>query len=80
MPRTVREARQWSRSFGRSRFLGKELGRVFNSYDEQRADIQRQLDEVKQAQGSVYGARDILLDLRERIDRMVRQRLSGVGG
>jgi DNA repair exonuclease SbcCD ATPase subunit len=57
----------------------KELDRVFNSYDEQRADIQRQLDEVKQAQGSVYGARDILLDLRERIDRMERQRLSGVG-
>lgn len=57
----------------------KELDRVFNSYDEQRADIQRQLDEVKQAQGSVYGARDILLDLRERIDRMERQRLSAAG-
>ena len=54
----------------------KELDRVFNSYDEQRADIQRQLDEVKQAQGSVYGARDILLDLRERIDRIERQRLA----
>jgi hypothetical protein len=57
----------------------KELDRVFNSYDEQRADIQRQLDEVKQAQGSVYGARDILLDLRERIDRIERQRLSAAG-
>ena len=57
----------------------KELDRVFNSYDQQRADIQRQLDEVKQAQGSVYGARDILLDLRERIDRIERQRLSQAG-
>ncbi|WP_245423061.1 hypothetical protein [Neorhizobium huautlense] len=57
----------------------KELDRVFNSYDEQRSDIRRQLDEVKQAQGSVYGARDILLDLRERIDRMERQRLLAAG-
>ncbi len=57
----------------------KELDRVFNSYDEQRADIQRQLDEVKQAQGSVYGARVILLDPRERIDRMERQQVSAAG-
>ncbi|MDR6818516.1 hypothetical protein J2X76_003693 [Neorhizobium sp. 2083] len=54
----------------------KELDRVFNSYDQQKTDMQRQIDEVKQAQGNVYGARDILLDLRERIDRIERQRLS----
>ena len=30
------------------------------------ANIQRQLDDVKQAQGNVYGAGDALFDLRER--------------
>lgn len=54
----------------------EELDRVFGSYDQRFIDQQRQIDEVKTAQGSVYGARDILLDLRERIDRMERQRLS----
>lgn len=54
----------------------EELDRVFGSYDQRFVDQQRQIDEVKTAQGSVYGARDILLDLRERIDRMERQRLS----
>ncbi len=53
-----------------------ELDRVFESYNQQFKDQQRQIDEVKTAQGSVYGARDILLDLRERIDRMERQRLT----
>lgn len=54
----------------------EELDRVFGAYDQRFSDQQRQIDEVKQAQGSVYGARDILLDLRERIDRMERQRIS----
>ncbi len=54
----------------------EELDRVWASYDQRFIDQQRQLDDVKQAQGSVYGQRDILLDLRERIDRMERQRLS----
>lgn len=54
----------------------EELDRVWSSYDQRFIDQQRQLDDVKQAQGSVYGQRDILLDLRERIDRMERQRLS----
>lgn len=53
-----------------------ELTRVWDNYDQRFTDQQRQIDEVKQAQGSVYGQRDILLDLRERIDRMERQRLS----
>jgi len=53
-----------------------ELDRVFESYNQQFRDQQRQIDEVKTAQGSVYGTRDILLDLRERIDRMERQRLA----
>lgn len=58
----------------------EELHRVFGSYDQRFIDQQRQIDEVKTAQGSVYGARDILLDLRERIDRMERQRLSASQG
>jgi hypothetical protein len=57
----------------------EELDRVFSSYDQRFLDQQRQLDDVKQAQGNVYGARDILLDLRERIDRIERQRLSSSG-
>ncbi|WP_439604159.1 hypothetical protein, partial [Shinella sp.] len=53
-----------------------ELERVWAGFDQRFADHQRQLDDVKQAQGAVYGARDVLLDLRERIDRMERQRLN----
>lgn len=54
-----------------------ELERVWAGFDQRFTDHQRQLDDVKQAQGSVYGARDVLLDLRERVDRMERQKLSG---
>lgn len=53
-----------------------ELTRVWDNYDQRFTDQQRQIDEVKQAQGSVYGQRDVILDLRERLDRMERQRLS----
>lgn len=53
-----------------------EHERVWSSYDQRFIDQQRQIDEVKQAQGSVYGQRDIILDLRERLDRIERQRLS----
>lgn len=52
-----------------------ELERVWQSFDQRFSDHQRQLDDVKQAQGSVYGQRDIILDLRERLDRVERQRL-----
>ncbi|MQY48178.1 hypothetical protein GAO09_19265 [Rhizobiales bacterium RZME27] len=53
-----------------------ELERVWSAYDQRLADHQRQLDESKQAAGSVYGARDVILDLRERLDRVERQRLT----
>lgn len=53
-----------------------ELDRVFQAYNQQFQDQQRQIDEVKQAQGSVYGQRDVILDLRERMERMERQRLA----
>lgn len=52
-----------------------EHERVWANYTSQDEGLQRQLDEMKQAQGSVYGQRDIILDLRERLDRMERSRL-----
>lgn len=54
-----------------------ELTRVFSGYDQRFADMQRQLDEQKQQAGSVYGVRDILLDLRQRMDRVERERIAG---
>ena len=54
-----------------------EHERVWANYDQRFADQQRQLDEIKQAQGNVYGARDFLLDTRERLDRLERQRIGG---
>ena len=58
----------------------EELDRVWASYDQRFADQQRQLDDLKTAQGSVYGQRDFMLDLRERLDRVERQRLSAAQG
>lgn len=52
-----------------------EHERVWQNYTNKDEDLQRQVDEVKQAQGSVYGARDVILDLRERLDRVERQRV-----
>jgi len=53
-----------------------EHERVWQNYDQRFADQQRQIDEVKQAQNSVYGARDVLMDMRERLDRLEQQRRS----
>ncbi|MGV1801584.1 hypothetical protein GN325_20485 [Agrobacterium vitis] len=53
-----------------------EHERVWKNGEDRVADLQRQVDELKQAQGNVYGARDFLLDLRERLDRVERQRPS----
>jgi len=58
----------------------EELVRVWDNYDQRFTDQQRQIDEVKTAQGSVYGQRDVILDLRERLDRVERQRLSTASG
>ena len=52
----------------------EELNRVFQGYDQQNADKQRQIDEVKQALGGIYGTRDALLDLRSRLDRVEREK------
>lgn len=51
----------------------EELARVWQSDDQQKAALQKQIDELKQAQANTYSARDLLLDMRERQDRLERQ-------
>jgi hypothetical protein len=51
----------------------EELSRVWQSDDQQKATLQKQIDELKQAQANTYSARDLLLDMRERQDRLERQ-------
>jgi hypothetical protein len=46
----------------------------WRSQDAAIAAIQRQLDELKSALGGVYGARDVIIDLRERLERIERGR------
>lgn len=60
----------------------KELDRVWQGYDQRLGDQQRQIDEVKQAQGAVYSQRDIVLDLKENQQRLEREisRLSALSG
>lgn len=53
-----------------------ELDRVFESYDSQLRDKQRQLDDIKAQQAGIYGARDAMLDMRERLDRLERSRIT----
>lgn len=50
-----------------------ELERVWTSEDQQRAQMQKQIDELKESQSNTYSARDLLLDMRERQDRLERQ-------
>ncbi|MET4691067.1 hypothetical protein [Sinorhizobium fredii] len=60
----------------------KELDRAWQSNDQRFSDYQRQIDKVKQAQGSVYSQRDIILDLKEDQLRLEREiaRLAAAGG
>ncbi len=51
-----------------------ELDRVFLNYDQRFIDQQRQLDDQKQQSGAVYGTRDVIMDLRQRVDRVERDR------
>lgn len=55
----------------------KEHERVWSAYDQRLSDQQRQIDDLKQQSANTYNARDVLLDLRERLDRVERQRLAG---
>lgn len=54
----------------------KELERVWVSEDQQRAQMQKQIDELKANSAATYGARDALLDMRERLDRLERLRVT----
>lgn len=56
-----------------------EHERVWASYDQRFTDVQRQVDEVKQAQGGVYGARDVIMDLKTNQQRLERE-LSDIKG
>jgi len=47
---------------------------VWHTYEIREKDLQQQIDEVKQAQGSVYGQRDVILDLREQMERIERRK------
>ncbi|MDR6666384.1 hypothetical protein [Rhizobium sp. 1399] len=67
--RTTRSAEDRARTDG----AVKELDRVFGSYDQRFTDQQRQIDEVKTAQGAVYGARDVIIELRENQQRIERE-------
>jgi DNA repair exonuclease SbcCD ATPase subunit len=51
-----------------------EHARAWQNYDQRLMDQQRQVDEVKQALGGIYGTRDALLDLRSRLDRVEREK------
>jgi chromosome segregation ATPase len=48
--------------------------------DSEIGELSRRIDEVRQAMGSVYGTRDVLLDLRERLDRLERDRIGSQSG
>lgn len=46
----------------------------WRAQDAAAASLQRQLDELKGAFGGVYGARDVIIELRERLERIERSR------
>lgn len=80
--RTARSAEDRQRTELSLRLLQDDLvprgehTRVWQNYDQRFVEVQRQLDELKQQAGSVYSARDVILDLRERLDRLERLRQS----
>lgn len=47
-----------------------EHERVWSSFDGKDLDQQRQIDELKSAVGGIYGARDIIQEMRARIERL----------
>lgn len=51
-----------------------EHERVWRNTDQQLAQVQKQIDELKAGQASTYSARDVILDLRERLDRVEQAR------
>lgn len=55
-----------------------EHERVWANYDQRFVDQQRQIDELKANQSATYGVRDVILDYRERLDRLERSRSTGL--
>ena len=56
-----------------------ELERVWHTDDLINAQLQKQIDELKASAAGTYGARDVILDLRERLDRIERERAKPAG-
>lgn len=52
----------------------KELERVWDAGNQRDTDLQRQIDQLSASYSGTYGARDVILDLRERLDRLERTR------
>lgn len=50
----------------------KELERVWDASNQRDGDLQRQVDQLTAQFTGTYGARDVILDLRERLDRLER--------
>lgn len=46
-----------------------ELARTWQNYDQRFMDQQRQLDELKAVQAGIYGARDVIMEMRENQQR-----------
>ncbi|WP_210164813.1 hypothetical protein [Mesorhizobium ciceri] len=47
------------------------------AYDQQAADFNRRLDELRQDFGSVYGTRDVIQDMKRELDDLRRKTLAG---
>ncbi len=46
-----------------------EHERTWQNYDQQVVNLQRQIDDIKAVQGSIYNQRDVIRDILERLDR-----------
>lgn len=62
-----------NRQISRNEYIDK-FNNITGRIDANKEDLQRQIDQLTAQYASTYGARDIILDLRERIDRMERER------
>ena len=63
----TRQEMDWRQARG-----AEDRARMEDVISTMRADLQRQLDQLSANSSSVYSARDIILDLRQRIDRVER--------
>jgi hypothetical protein len=51
-----------------------ELERAWSAQDQQRDNLQRQIDQLNSVYNGTYSPRDVILDLRERLDRIEQKR------